>query len=234
MKRVFSAVIAVAMLFAMHATAFATTPEEAARDIGKYGIMSGYADGSLRLENNVTRAEASKMFAVAGGKLPKGAYENYTQTGPTDLSDFKDMPAGHWAYKFVSHAREYGWIGGFSDRTFRPNDNITCEQAVKIMVCLLNYDDLQKQNERTDTLAYPQMYVYIAQKIGLLNGLTVDLGGKATRGFLAALIANALDIPIVEGTKKGYSLDSPSLYEFRIMNGENATQLKTLRSTLEA
>ena len=38
---------------------------------------------------------------------------------------FGDVPASHWGSGAIARASGYGWIGGYSDGTFRPADPIT-------------------------------------------------------------------------------------------------------------
>ena len=83
--------------------------------------------------------------------------------------------------------------------TFKPEDNITCEQAIKIVVCALRYDNYKKQElNNEEELKYPDDYIAIAKEYGITDGLSFELGQNATRGFLATLISKSIDIPLVE------------------------------------
>ncbi len=83
-------------------------------------VLSGYEDGTFRPSNPVTRAEfvtaVSKCFQMTSG----------------GSSDFSDV-SGHWAESYINYACSQGWISGFEDGTFRPNDNILRSQVTAIM-----------------------------------------------------------------------------------------------------
>jgi hypothetical protein len=51
---------------------------------------------------------------------------------------FSDVCPGDWFYSYVMHLNGMGAIGGYPDGTFRPNNNITRAQAMKVIV--LAYD----------------------------------------------------------------------------------------------
>ena len=82
-------------------------------------VVSGYGDGTFRPDNAVTRAEFVTMLMRIIG-----------ENGNT--SAFADVN-GHWAEKYIDKASEYGYINGYEDGTFRPDNNITRAEAVTIM-----------------------------------------------------------------------------------------------------
>ena len=56
---------------------------------------------------------------------------------PARAQTFSDIK-GHWAQSYIERAAELGWIRGFEDGTFRPNDCITRAQAMTMINCVLN------------------------------------------------------------------------------------------------
>ena len=94
-----------------------------------HGIISGYSDNTFRPYNNVTRAQLSKMIVLAVG-LPIN-----TTGGP----HFTDVPRTDPFYNFIETAYNAGIISGYSNNTFRPNNNATRGQvSVIIYRALLN------------------------------------------------------------------------------------------------
>ncbi len=89
------------------------------------GILKG-DDGSARPNDNITRAE----FAVIAARLIS-AENNGSSKG------FTDVGKGHWAAEEISRISALGYINGYPDGTFRPNQNITRAEAVKITNRLL-------------------------------------------------------------------------------------------------
>ncbi len=84
------------------------------------GIVRGYSDGNFRPDRQITRAEFVTM-AVACDTLQDGT------------SDFTDVSDTSWYAPYVATAAAKGWIGGFKDGSFRPDDTITRAQAVTIL-----------------------------------------------------------------------------------------------------
>ena len=75
------------------------------------GIIKGYTDGTFRPNADITRAELATIIARFA-KLD------------VNTKTFSDI-TGHWAQKSIELAAGNGWINGYEDGTFRPNNNIT-------------------------------------------------------------------------------------------------------------
>ena len=62
-------------------------------------------------------------------------------------TNFVDVPRDHWAYDTINYARIMGWISGYEDGTFKPNNSITRAEAVTIINrMLLRIGDIDKIN----------------------------------------------------------------------------------------
>ena len=88
------------------------------------GILQGYTDGTFRPNAAITRAE----FASIAARFDKLSGGDKT---------FIDVPTDHWAYAAITSAAEKGWVSGYSDGTFRPNNAITRAEVVKITNAVL-------------------------------------------------------------------------------------------------
>lgn len=75
------------------------------------GILKGYKDGTFRPRDTITRAEMATIIA---------RFANLTENKVT----FKDIE-GHWAQDAIELAAGNGWIFGYEDNTFCPDNNIT-------------------------------------------------------------------------------------------------------------
>ncbi|MBQ2678663.1 MAG: S-layer homology domain-containing protein, partial [Firmicutes bacterium] len=84
------------------------------------GYVYGYPDGYFRGGNAITRAEFATMLVQFFGT------NNAT-------CNFSDVKATHWAYKYIATASSYGWVVGYEDGTFRPDQAITRAEAVTII-----------------------------------------------------------------------------------------------------
>lgn len=144
------------------------------------GLINGYADGTFRSENNITRGEFTSIMVRAL------AMEDHQKSEPTGL--FTDID-GHFARFNIKTAYEMGIINGFDDGTFRPDDNVTYEQAVKMVVCTLGYTE-----SAVAYGGYPAGYLNIAGQLGLTSGITALNGEPATRGVIVRLVNNALNV----------------------------------------
>ena len=90
----------------------------------QFGIITGYADGSFRPDASVTRAE----FAAIASR-----FETLTE----GTKSFSDVPGSHWAAKYINFAATRGWVNGYADGTFRPNNSITRAEVAAVTCRLL-------------------------------------------------------------------------------------------------
>ena len=92
--------------------------------VQQFGIISGYADGSFRPNAPVTRAE----FAVIASR-----FEKLTEGG----KHFTDVTSAHWAAKYIDFAATRGWVTGYADGTFKPENPITRAEVAAVTCRLL-------------------------------------------------------------------------------------------------
>ena len=83
------------------------------------GIVTGYNDGTFRPNQPITRGEMAKIIANFAN-LNKGTKSF------TDLS-------GHWSKTYVELAAGNGWIAGYPDSSFRPDQKITRAETVTMI-----------------------------------------------------------------------------------------------------
>ncbi len=143
------------------------------------GILSGYEDGELRLENQINRAEFTKLIVEAS------KYRSLVSSS-IQVSIFKDVKYTYWGAPYIYVALENSLISGYEDATFKPDNTIVFEECLAIIVRLLGYtnDDF--------AISWPYGPINIAQNLGLLNGVNCVAGQEMTRGDVATLIKNML------------------------------------------
>jgi parallel beta-helix repeat protein len=83
-------------------------------------LIKGYDDGSFRPNTVINRAQFAAMVAASFKDQP--SRQNATR--------FRDVPAQHWASNAITQVQRQGFIGGFPDQTFRPDQPITRGQAI--------------------------------------------------------------------------------------------------------
>lgn len=187
------------------------------KNLIELGIVEGDPDGNLRLDENITRAEFTKVICKALNAAP----------APTSVAPyFSDVDANFWAFGYIETARQYGLIKGYGDEpyhpTFKPYNNITYSESFKMIVEMLGYGLFAE-----DLGGFPDGYKTVAlQDLELFRAFVPDYSAPITRGELFEIVYNALDVPIVEVYHR-------TNREFKIMNGAyDDCPLLTLRMKL--
>ena len=89
------------------------------------GLINGFPDGTFHPSEGLTRAQAATVMVKAAG----------LKTGATQ-SPFKDVGAAHWAASYITAAGQAGFISGFPDGTFHPEEKLTRAQAMSMLMRL--------------------------------------------------------------------------------------------------
>lgn len=214
MKKIFSVILMVMQLLTVTVFADEIQLKDAQKDdLYNLGIMTGDENGDLRLNDNITRAEAAKMICVAGNI--------YLQTNNGE-NIFDDVAADHWAYKYIYAAKENKIINGDGNGNFNPESNIINEEIVKMIVCLLGYREMAEQRS-----GYPAGYTSTAAKIGITSNLNLKTKTPATRNDVAIMICNALDVPIM--AEKREDEDDNTVYV--VLDGKDGIPFSSIRGT---
>lgn len=199
LKKIAALVIVLAM--ALSSVAFGAVYTDVADDanyneavtvMSALGLLKGYEDGTFGPDKTITRAEFAAVIVRALGMEDAAA-------GAVANTIFEDVTSSHWAAGYVQVANQKGIIAGYGDGTFGPDDEVTYEQAVKMIVCALGYD----KKFENDANAYPSAYLSQANTSGITVGATGKIGEKATRATVAKLVYNALDVNLMEQTTFG-------------------------------
>lgn len=198
LKKVLAAVLVFAMVLGTNVFA-ASFPDldkssnyaEAVSVLYDLGILTGYTDGTIKADGDITRAEFAAIVCRIKG------LENAANSAK-GVTAFTDVPADHWASGYINMATQQGIINGMGDGTFAPEENVTFEQAVKMVVAALGYTP--KANGMG---GYPTGYLAVASQTGVTSGVSGANGVAANRGTVAKLAYNALDVPIMEQTSFG-------------------------------
>jgi hypothetical protein len=152
------------------------------------GVVSGYADGSFRPNESVTRAQFAKMVVTAMD------WTVQTPASPT----FSDAPADYWAYGFIETAYAHGVLTGYSDGTFRPGSNVTRAQLAKMIYTARGWTlDTPTLTNFSDVSPSDWSYTYVqaassAEVMGGYADRTFRPGAPATRAQIAKILALCL------------------------------------------
>lgn len=189
--------ISFCLAFAMILTSIAIVPVNAASgtlkasDVSKeagllqaIGIISEMAD-ETEGNKEITRAE----FAVTVGKAL--GFKTQTET----VHYFTDIPDDHWSLSYVNRLTEMGILSQPADAKFRPNDKITVNEAMKILVCACGYGDYALMLG-----SYPGGYSEVAGKLDF----SITGGSEALTVYRSyILLYDALNAPVYEKTASG-------------------------------
>ncbi len=93
--------------------------------MSKLGMVKGYPDGNFMPRAAITRAEFAAM-ATRFADISSGS------------KTFTDVAKDHWAYDVIQKAAAAGWISGYPDGSFKPDQPITRAEVVAITNRMLN------------------------------------------------------------------------------------------------
>lgn len=165
-----------------------TEYEEAVETLVPLGIIAGYDDGTYKPDQTVTRAEMA-AFVVREMGLAEAA------TAAGGSNPFNDVADDHWALGSIKIAANYKIIVGDGYGTFRPDDEVTFAEAVKMVVCMLGYELRAQQKGK-----FPDGYLIEGTTLKLTTGMGFGSNDPAKRGTVAQLMYNALEVPLMEVT----------------------------------
>jgi hypothetical protein len=92
-------------------------------DLSLRGIITGFEDGTFRPEDPVTRAQYAAFI------------ENILSSQQQEAIDFTDVPADFWARPAITEAVQAGFLRGYPEGNFAPDDPIS---KVQVLASLTN------------------------------------------------------------------------------------------------
>ena len=175
-------------------------------------ITLGAVPTGQELGANVTRGAFAKML------VSFSTYRESVGAQGTVGTLYRDVPgSSQWA-PYIRIAVQQGWMNGYTDGSFRPDNTVTLEEACAAVLKLLSY-------KTTDlTGSFPQAQLNKAQQIGLRDQLTCTQGQAMTYEQCTLLLYNALRANTASGSAYGSSLG------FTVSNGQVDTSSVLLKS----
>ncbi|WP_058996784.1 S-layer homology domain-containing protein [Leptolyngbya sp. NIES-2104] len=161
-------------------------------ELSRRGILGGFQDGSFKPNEPITRAQFASLLGKAFGK-PK---ERQTQT-------FEDVPENYWARSSIDDAIQTGFMSGYAEGLFRPDQQIPLYQLQVALASGLNIpaptapdQTLAKFQDVADLPKWAQGKVAAAVGSGIVTGFPspqqLTPNRVATRADAAALLYQAL------------------------------------------
>lgn len=105
-------------------------------NMGSRLVVYGTGDENYSPDRNITRAEFTAILVRGLGLRPE-----------TGESVFSDIKVTDWYNGVVNAAYEYQLVKGFDDGTFRPNEEITREQAMMMIANAMKITGLDKRSQ---------------------------------------------------------------------------------------
>ena len=166
---------------------------------------------------------ASLDSALSRGQLAKlltafSAYRESAASQGTTGKLFSDVTADNRWAPYIRIAVQQGWLSGYTDGSFRPDNGVTLEEACTAVLKLLGYD------VTTLSGTFPAAQLNKASSLGLRANLSRKQGETMTLADGAVLLYNALTAATSEGGVYGTSLG------FTVTNGQLDTSSILLRS----
>ena len=167
--------------------------------------------------------EASLDAALSRGQLAKlltafSAYRESAASQGTTGKLFSDVTADSCWAPYIRIAVQQGWLSGYTDGSFRPDNGMTLEEACTAVLKLLGYD------VTTLSGSFPAAQLNKASSLGLRANFSRKQGEAMTLADGAVLLYNALTAATAEGSVYGTSLG------FTVTNGQLDTSSILLRS----
>lgn len=212
MKKISSNLLSVVFVLASTCMVSASyTKETAAKELESYGIVDKNISGELTMiDGPVTRAEMVKFLVLMLDLEPVA-----------ESSGFTDVPDDYSGCGYIVQAKNVGIINGMGDGTFAPDEYVTYQQAMKMVVCALGWGESAERQG-----GYPIGYAITATYLGL-SPSKAALADVADRGEIMIMLAKALDVPISVITDFGDHT------KHVVLDGKNGTEFRSLRTQLE-
>ena len=151
------------------------------------GIIEGDESGNFRPEDSITRAEFSAVLCRAMG------VEATAETSEMINAEyFTDVPPTHWAAGYINTARDKGAINGMGNNMFYPEEYVTNEQVIKMLVAAWGY-----MSEANSLGGYPNGYMEVAKKFGVTDTVLFNYGNASKRWVVSMFVYGVLNkIPL--------------------------------------
>jgi hypothetical protein len=132
------------------------------------GLVEGYPDNTFQPDRVLSRAELATLLVRTSGEEIKAVLEK---------SIFPDLPATHWASRYIKVANEMGLVVGYPDKTFKPNRNINRAEGVSVATRFDGEkDSVPAEDPYTDIARsyWAAGAIEVAKEKGLLDYLSSD------------------------------------------------------------
>ena len=179
MKRVLSLLMVFVVVFVSTFTAYSATVEDnVIHTLAGYGII----DANDNADNLITRGEFAHIVARLLG---------YTTSDTSSKTHYWDIPEDYEYAGDVAMLTQIGILNGVSENLFSPDDYLTYEQAIKVLVLITGYKEIAEREG-----GWIGGYLAVASRNSMLKG--VNLQNPFSRTDFYRLVYNTLDVKLID------------------------------------
>lgn len=154
----------------------------------------GYENGEFRPEGDMTRAEAAAIFA-------RNIAERKSENISNSKSSFTDVSAKEWYNSYISYLEKYDIINGYSDGSFRPDEQITRAEFVAMCTRFYQMFDNVSSSKKNifndvENSHWASGYIYAAVAIEWIKGYadgTFRPDNNITRAEVVTIVNRVTD-----------------------------------------
>ncbi len=179
-KKIISILSAAAIMLGSFTPVLADTESNILSLLNGLKIMQGDGNGNYRLDDSVSRAEFTKVVVAASSAKDMVA-------AGLKISPFSDVKYTDWFAPYVQAAVTNGLCEGYMDGTFKPNDTVSYEEAITMLLRALGY------SEDDFGVSWPFGQVGMAQNLEMTDDVNSAIGQDLTRRQVARLVYNTLN-----------------------------------------
>jgi len=192
--------------------------QTAIENLAEKGVLEGYTDGTYRPDQKINRAEFAKIIVASHPLLKQtetsDCAQNYTLPSWSYVY-FPDVARDAWYTPYVCMAKIKGVVKGYTDGTYKPAQNISYAEALKII-----YASYEDTGDKSATEQWYAPYIDDAKKNNI--GLDLKPEKEITRGEMAQIIENFLNKkeiknPVADINPADFFLYKNSKWGFQIM-----------------
>jgi Big-like domain-containing protein/S-layer family protein len=187
------------------------------------GVLNGDENGNLNLDSTLDRQTLMLMIARLMGEEETAMSYPFAPT----FDDAKELP---WIWSNVIAWAQFNQISnGMGDNKFGPTEEVNAAMLQTLLLRVLGFDPVWGEQGA------------LAEELGLLNGLQ-DVE-TVTRGYMAAMAANALDVEKADGSQTlaaELGIEMPrkiasvaDVAEVTVVAGEEVVLPETVTATLD-
>ena len=181
----FSKIISIflVLIISVSTSAFATPDTQYADTLYELGLFKG-TDKGYELEKTLTREESATILVRLLGEEPNIKSNNYSEV-------FTDVEKDRWSFPYVMYCFENEITKGTGQDTFSPEQPISADQFVTLVLRLLGYTDAEPKTALGQAITY-----------NLLNSEVIrslERAEEFTRENMVYIVYRSLQTPMSDG-----------------------------------